>query len=113
MKTVFCHTVNHGADWQFLSILEETSFQSFLDDTHGWVGSANRLLRTSDGGHAWEDLSAAIPAGELIVSLDFGTGDIGVLITNPSNFDNPNENKLYLSIDGGASWSLLPTSLNP
>ena len=113
MKTVFCHTVNHGADWQFLSILEETSFQSFLDETHGWVGSANRLLRTSDGGHTWEDLSAAIPAGESIVSMDFGTGDIGVLITNPSNFDNPNENKLYLSIDGGTSWSLLPTSLNP
>lgn len=113
MKTVYCHTLNHGVSWEFLSILEEVNIQYFFDSTHGWVGSANRLLRTIDGGHTWEDLSAAIPVGESVVSFTFGTVEIGVLITNPSNFENIEENKLYLSIDGGSSWSLLPTGLLP
>ncbi len=113
MKTVFCQTIDHGASWQFLSILDENNIYHFFDSTQGWVGNANRLLRTTDGGHTWEDLSAALPTGESLVSLDFGTSEIGVLVTNPSNFENINENRLYLSIDSGKSWSLLPTSVLP
>lgn len=111
LKTVFCQTKDHGKSWQFLSVMEETSQQLFIQDGFGWVTDGSRLWRTRDGGFQWEKLSGYLPVGETIVSFHFSSSDIGVLVTNPSNFEKPNENKLYLSMNGGLNWNLLPTRL--
>ncbi|NLW72287.1 MAG: hypothetical protein GXY37_05320 [Chloroflexi bacterium] len=113
MKTVFCHTSDHGETWNFASILDEINLQQFVDSQHGWVGDENHLMRSIDEARSWEDLSTGLPAGETVVSFNFSTPSLGILITNPSNGNNFDENKLYLSIDGGISWTLLPTKLLP
>ncbi|KGG18396.1 Photosystem II stability/assembly factor [Prochlorococcus sp. MIT 0603] len=74
---------------------------AFVDDKHGFLVGANRLiLETSDGGSTWEERSLEIPSEEnfRLISIDF-KGDEGWLVGQP--------NLVMHSEDAGKNWTRL------
>ena len=55
---------------------------SFVDDNHGFLVGANRLiLETNDGGSTWQERNLDIPSDEnfRLMSIDFKGDEVGLL----------------------------------
>ncbi len=74
---------------------------SFIDDNHGFLVGANRLiLETNDAGASWKERSLEIPSEEnfRLMSIDF-KGDEGWIAGQP--------NLVMHTQDGGNNWTRL------
>ena len=74
-----------------------------LDANNGWGISDTAVLRTSDGGSTWYDLSPA-KAGQLgygVASMFLDQQHAWVLAPDPNDML---KGTLYITSDGGASW---------
>ena len=83
---------------------------SFVNDEVGYIGGADSLLlKTSDGGLTWTEVSFTgvnfLPGGGNIVKLQFLTEDIGYMTVGPYTGS-------YKTTDGGLTWTLLETPGN-
>ena len=69
-----------------------------------------KILKTSDGGSNWIDISPSFdPYFSYVAYLNFKTQQTGIIISDPV----VNEFQIYHTINGGASWSLLNTDSIP
>ncbi len=68
----------------------------FVDDTTGWIATQSRFASTTDGAATWTEM--ALPDGaESIAAISLRTAQDGYLLTR--------EGQLYITADGGATWS--------
>jgi len=114
-----------GTTWQDITPAETGSAPLldafFLTGRQGWLAAQSptgglRVLRTVDGGATW--LSASLPAGTagtfspvdevFLEFIDAQTGWAAVKLQSGGPFS---QGVLYRTVDGGATWSLLPLPL--
>jgi hypothetical protein len=69
---------------------------SFLDTQTGWVANVGKLSITKDGGETWEEMTLPDGIGT-IAAISILTQNEGYVLDYDGN--------LYLTVDGGASWS--------
>ena len=89
-----------------------SSFNGFFmqDSLVGWVAEFNRLLKTTDGGHSWNEVDVDISL-EFIRGIEFFNEELGVLYEVRQN---QNDNTLnYLTTDGGVTWQKYQMSNEP
>ncbi len=97
-----------------IPLVGDKSGLTFLDARHGWVAGEEPvndliyLYATTDGGRAWAPVSLSVPSGytggqENTDPPVFFDGKEGVLPVGI--FAATNATVLYLSHDGGVSWS--------
>ncbi|MDI3317593.1 MAG: hypothetical protein QJR14_08275 [Bacillota bacterium] len=95
----------------------------FADADHAWVAFSVQtadsqgvldyrklLARTSDGGSTWTEQALDTGANyDVPVSLFFENARAGFLVTtyNTGGGDSPEVEKLFATVDGGASWKLV------
>lgn len=78
-------------------------FLSFLDEKTGWAASPYFLKSTIDGGITWNNI--ILPSGiQFIAAIDLFTTEKGYLLDTVGN--------LYITKDGGKSWSTASLGLN-
>ncbi|PJZ59349.1 hypothetical protein CH367_01995 [Leptospira barantonii] len=85
-----------------------TSYRSklfFLDSLNGWVGAANSLGKTVNGGASWTTVTHNLTGGSFwkvkFLTVNNGYALYGV---------DYSLMKLYKTTDGGATWTLIPLS---
>lgn len=97
-------TSNGGTSWSAQSspVTQHLFSVFFLDENNGWiVGKAAKVLKTTNGGLNWTESNTGI------------TGDLwDVQFLNTSVGYVASGNGMYKTVDGGSSWSRLPTSTN-
>jgi photosystem II stability/assembly factor-like uncharacterized protein len=105
-------SVNSGRTWVQASSMPNSSgasaFSAFaaLDAGHWLFDGGNALLRTGDGGRTW---SRFIPEGlpsEGITRLQFSDPEHGVALESSGAYTMPAN--LFVTADGGASWTTAP-----
>ncbi len=81
-----------------------------LDTTHGWALTASAVLKTSDGGASWKDVS---PANNPLIATstpDFMNAQYA-WIAIPPNLNNPQAPrtgvKVLYTADGGVHWHVV------
>ncbi|MFN0084487.1 MAG: YCF48-related protein [Blastocatellia bacterium] len=79
----------------------------FVDSMTGWAaGDAGAVYRTTDGGRSWKPLLAGAPANiNFIYFIDWNTG---WMIGEKSDRDEEPETLLYMTTNGGKTWSHKP-----
>lgn len=80
-----------------------------LDEAHGWALTEEKVIRTSDGGVTWQDVTPANLVGAgYFVFADFFDVDHAWL-QSPDMNQYPNGGSLYRTSNGGASWESIAT----
>ncbi len=69
---------------------------SFVDADTGWMGFGDKFQMTSDGGATWEDITLPVEV-EKVAAVSLRTATDGYLLDNKSI--------LYITQDGGKTWS--------
>ncbi|MFZ6029359.1 MAG: WD40/YVTN/BNR-like repeat-containing protein [Chloroflexota bacterium] len=66
-----------------------------------------RVLRTTDGGNSWQDVTPALESGERLLEVFFLEGRLGWLLT-----ESPGDMRLaiYHTSNGAKSWQRLPAA---
>lgn len=79
----------------------------FVDSMTGWAaGDAGAVYRTTDGGRSWKPLLSGTPSNiNYIYFVDWNTG---WMIGEKSTRDEDSETLLYLTTNGGKTWSHKP-----
>lgn len=67
----------------------------FLSSDTGYAAGAHRVLKTTDRGLTWNDLSVSVPSGGYVNAF-FPNGSTGVLLSRTST---------VLTTDGGLTWN--------
>jgi photosystem II stability/assembly factor-like uncharacterized protein len=93
-----------GKTWQAVTDLEVSrSFLiSFVDGNTGWAGSVSNLFTTSDGGQTWQEVIPPDGVGE-IAAVSLRTATEGYVLDS--------NGLLYVTQDGGKSWTAKPLGL--
>lgn len=93
-------TTDGGKNWEEVTDFgksepEQCRYASFIDENTGWLGAADYLGCTKDGGKTWSDVK--LPDGcSKILSIDLLNENQGYLIDG--------DGKLYITKDGGETW---------
>lgn len=96
-----------GETWSFQGSVPSGQDVDFINATRGWVAGNDGLFSTVDGGVNWEWVeTSSIPVGEEFQKVDFVDADHGWLLAYSDDGTLP-ARKLYHTIDGGGSWTLL------
>jgi len=93
-------------NWQTVSRLAyggDSPFISFLDTQTGWAASSEQLEATIDGGQTWVEIALPQEAAT-IAAITLRTAGDGYLLDNAGS--------LYITEDGGESWSLQTLGLD-
>ncbi len=107
MQLLLYRSDDRGDTWGFQDAFQDGKAVDFVSVEEGWIGAGTHLLRTTDGGASWAPVAAAgIPAGEVILSVDFVDGGHGWAIATPDT-TTLIPLKLYRTMDGGESWTML------
>ncbi len=77
-------------------------YLSFLDARTGWAASPARLQATADGGATWTEIARPATMGD-IAAVALRTATTGYVLDN--------KGELYITGDGGISWTILPLGL--
>ena len=92
-------TNDGGGTWNQVSdinLLQGHSNIAFIDDTVGWIASLLKFASTNDGGQTWTEM--ALPEGaSSIAAISLRTAEDGYLLSH--------DGLLYITADGGATWS--------
>ncbi len=118
-------TANGGGTWT--KVYEYSgSGQTFIDGIHFWdqnTGvafgdppfypdtSAYVILRTTDGGSTWTQVTNGVPrvAGQAGVTMDFDAiGNNFMFASNTSSADTTTQRYVFRSTDRGLTWSSIP-----
>ena len=95
-------TRDGGAGWRSFAVLADAEIR-FVDATHGFQATEDRLLATADGGRSWQ--ARALPPGQHYAPaawfLDAGRGWYLNLNFLPGT---GLPRTLYRTFDGGRSW---------
>ena len=92
-----------GVNWESQLIDDEYTLRciNFPSALIGYcVGSSPSggvILRTTDGGSIWTEITPVVPDVEVLLSVDFMNEDCGVAVGNAG--------KIVYTTDGGASWT--------
>ena len=118
-------TTDGGSHWSNVSPADLVAGQhlvgaDFLDGTHAWVAfvspdqrgstTAVSVLRTSDGGSAWQSATLTVPfppENAFPVSLSFSGAQDGWLLAHPLAGMSSSPGWLYVTADGGVTWRLV------
>ena len=101
-------TTDGGKTWQKVTDFGESEpnqcrYVSFLDENTGWIASPKKLGSTTDGGKTWVTLQ--LPSGiKDMVAIDLLDKNTGYLVDN--------NNKLYITNDGGSTWTNKPINID-
>jgi photosystem II stability/assembly factor-like uncharacterized protein len=93
-------TTNMGVTWSFVAQL--TGYQTtmyFLNLNTGWIESAGRIIKTTNGGSNWQSSFTAFPPD--ITSIIF---------LNALNGFAAASNKIFFTSDGGTNWNVVNSS---
>ncbi len=63
------HTVTPAASFVPTAVVGAISSLHMFDATTGWGATSNQLLRTTDGGFHWQDVTPPAPPGASLLSL--------------------------------------------
>jgi photosystem II stability/assembly factor-like uncharacterized protein len=97
-------TTDGGKNWKVIAkdVGGMASILAFADDKTGWVGSGTKFKMTSDGGETWSDL--ALPKDvTAVAAISLRTPKDGYLLDKSGI--------LYITGDGGKSWTSCPLGL--
>jgi len=90
-----------------------------LNTTTGWAVAAanNRVLRTTDGGTSWKDVTPKYPANAALtpvgIGTDFLSGDLAwVAVSQIAKGNTTYPSTVFRTVDGGQTWqsSMLPNN---
>jgi len=101
-------TTNQGVSWTTSRTDPESLFDAIeaVDNNNVFVMSrdytTNRLLKTTNGGTIWQQVTLPVVPGGRLTYAHFITANTGWL----SMFDNDNNYYFYKTTNGGSSWSL-------
>ncbi len=97
-------TTNAGTDWIKIydSRIDTSGKITFVDEQNGWLILSNTLLRSSNGGLNWVQ-EYEFPPFFGGYNIAFANDSIGFTYTD--------YRRLYKSVDGGESWSLVTDTL--
>ena len=110
--TLFCASQDNGASWSLRStanFLAQATARSA--DGSLFAYDESHLFSSTDGALTWQDLSASLPTGYLI--LDVARVDAltaRMVVTNEVSLDAA-QNWIFESADGAETWQLLPAQI--
>jgi len=95
------------------------SYIEMFTQTEGWgIGGEqeplNHILRTSDGGNTWTDVTPPEPTtviddpGKFVMAFFLDTNSAWVTYVSEDRFDIPVDPFIWYTTDGGASWTAGP-----
>lgn len=116
-------TVDGGAHWQARDLPPDAGLlmsSYFLDSQHGWTlttgsysgsvpSTSGVVSQTTDGGQTWHRLGSINTRQALIEQLRFASPTNGVITT----FPNSGSISLFVTQDGGGTWSRRDLLLPP
>src|SRR5215207_2820612 len=82
-----------------------------LTEDSGWILLDGQLFRTSDAGHAWEEITPAIPAGAEIQDVQFINVNTGWVLWTTFDSSGSASFSLAQTIEGGQAWTSSSLSL--
>jgi photosystem II stability/assembly factor-like uncharacterized protein len=99
---------DYGETWTYQNAVEDGRDLDIISADEGWVAADFALYRTLDGGATWTVVPAVgIPAGTFFMDVEFVDEVHGWVVTTPDG-DTWKPLAVYRTVDGGASWTLLP-----
>ena len=110
MGTHFCVSTNAGESFSYLSTLENIEFVDYGSLTNGLAYGDGVMMRTSDGGLTWQDVSSALPSGLIPIGLNMINADIGYLTTTITP-DSLLANRIFMTANNGLSWQPMPGTI--
>jgi photosystem II stability/assembly factor-like uncharacterized protein len=90
-----------------------------IDGNTAWVsaflkpsGDKGSIFKTTDGGATWIDMASptmyTVSGGSFVNFVTFLTPSVGLVQGDPINMGGSMEFEMYRTIDGGATWSVVP-----
>lgn len=110
MGTHFCVSNDAGESFSYQSTLENVEFTDFGSLTSGLAYGQGKMMKTSDGGLTWHDVTAGLPIGVTPVSLTMMNENIGFLTTTISP-DSFLQNRIYMTGNNGDNWQPIPGTI--
>lgn len=100
---VFYITHDAGVTWIKGGEVPNCIIHFFADPQTGWAWGEQGLYGTTDGAATWQPLPAAFGRSERAKIIDFVDPQDGWILT----VDTKNVLRMYRTIDGGATWTII------
>jgi len=101
-------TTDEGNNWKIIKQTDSIYLEQiqFVNSEIGWIcGELGTILKTYDGGQTWADISIELNDKNLLLyGMCFLNDSIGYL-SGAVLSENTLDPTVYLTIDGGSSWS--------
>ena len=108
--THFCFTSDAGETWNYLSSLDNVFFNDFGSALTGVAYADGKMYQSTDGGMTWSDVSQGLPPAITPVAVDMISDIVGYLTVSITP-DTLEQNRIYLSVDGGKLWKAMPGTI--
>ena len=101
-------TIDGGKNWEALTDFgnmepNQCRYISFCNDTAGWLGSPDVLVKTSDGGKTWEKID--LPQGiDKILAINLSNFETGYLLDI--------NGIIYKTKDSGKTWGKISLNID-
>jgi PKD repeat protein len=106
-------STNRGNSWTPISTFTSSGLTILKvaksNPQYIYAGTSAAIWRTSDGGSTWSTVSFPLSGGDAVTALEVSDTDPDKIWITRSGYTL--NNKVYKSIDGGASWTNISGSL--
>jgi photosystem II stability/assembly factor-like uncharacterized protein len=118
----FTKTTDGGQTWVTGTLdIDATHYAAQIyahDDTKAWLCTTDfttgYLYKTSDGGQTWiQQTTAFNTVNEIPIGIHFFNDESGIVFGAPGQDFFDNQIKIYTTMDGGDTWTKIPTSELP
>lgn len=103
-------TTNAGLTWTMVypgQVNTELFSVSFIDDLNGFVsGARGMVLRTTDGGITWNELTNIYINIVRLDDIHFVNRQVGIVVGD-------DDGKIFRTSNGGVSWNLIESGITP